>query len=39
MERVDCGQPFGVIVDYAHSPASLETVLDQLGPLATAEAG
>ena len=39
MERVDCGQPFGVIVDYAHSPASLETVLDQLGPLATAEGG
>ena len=23
MERVDAGQPFGVIVDFAHSPASL----------------
>jgi UDP-N-acetylmuramoyl-L-alanyl-D-glutamate--2,6-diaminopimelate ligase len=34
MERVDCGQPFGVIVDYAHSPASLQLVLDQLGPVA-----
>jgi UDP-N-acetylmuramoyl-L-alanyl-D-glutamate--2,6-diaminopimelate ligase len=39
MERVDCGQPFGVIVDYAHSPASLQTVLDQLAPLATAGGG
>jgi UDP-N-acetylmuramoyl-L-alanyl-D-glutamate--2,6-diaminopimelate ligase len=39
MERVDCGQGFGVIVDYAHSPASLETVLDQLAPLATAGGG
>jgi UDP-N-acetylmuramoyl-L-alanyl-D-glutamate--2,6-diaminopimelate ligase len=26
-ERVDLGQDFAVIVDYAHSPASLETVL------------
>jgi UDP-N-acetylmuramoyl-L-alanyl-D-glutamate--2,6-diaminopimelate ligase len=39
MERVDCGQPFGVIVDYAHSPASLQTVLDQLAPLARAGGG
>ena len=39
MERVDCGQPFGVIVDYAHSPASLQTVLDQLGPLVGAGGG
>jgi UDP-N-acetylmuramoyl-L-alanyl-D-glutamate--2,6-diaminopimelate ligase len=39
MERVDCGQPFGVIVDYAHSPASLRTVLDQLAPLARAGGG
>jgi UDP-N-acetylmuramoyl-L-alanyl-D-glutamate--2,6-diaminopimelate ligase len=39
MERVDCGQPFGVIVDYAHSPASLQTVLDQLAPLAAAGSG
>jgi UDP-N-acetylmuramoyl-L-alanyl-D-glutamate--2,6-diaminopimelate ligase len=39
MERVDCGQPFGVIVDYAHSPASLEKVLDMLSGLAAARGG
>jgi UDP-N-acetylmuramoyl-L-alanyl-D-glutamate--2,6-diaminopimelate ligase len=39
MERVDCGQPFGVVVDYAHSPASLENVLEVLGPLAAAGGG
>jgi UDP-N-acetylmuramoyl-L-alanyl-D-glutamate--2,6-diaminopimelate ligase len=39
MERVDCGQPFGVIVDYAHSPASLLKVLDELAPLASAQGG
>jgi UDP-N-acetylmuramoyl-L-alanyl-D-glutamate--2,6-diaminopimelate ligase len=39
MERIDCGQPFGVIVDYAHSPASLEIVLDQLAPLARSGGG
>ena len=39
MERVDCGQPFGVIVDYAHSPASLKTVLDVLAPVASAGGG
>lgn len=33
MERVDAGQPFGVIVDYAHTPASLEKVLSLLRPL------
>ncbi|MBT6145995.1 MAG: UDP-N-acetylmuramoyl-L-alanyl-D-glutamate--2,6-diaminopimelate ligase, partial [Gemmatimonadetes bacterium] len=27
-ERVDEGQPFGVIVDYAHTPAGLQTVLE-----------
>ena len=32
MERIDAGQPFDVIVDYAHSPASLEAVLEELGP-------
>jgi UDP-N-acetylmuramoyl-L-alanyl-D-glutamate--2,6-diaminopimelate ligase len=36
MERVDCGQPFGVIVDYAHSPASLQKVLEVLAPMAAA---
>ncbi|HKF84644.1 MAG TPA: UDP-N-acetylmuramoyl-L-alanyl-D-glutamate--2,6-diaminopimelate ligase [Candidatus Limnocylindrales bacterium] len=39
MERVDQGQPFGVIVDYAHSPASLAGVLDLLAPLAAARGG
>ncbi|HEY2888717.1 MAG TPA: UDP-N-acetylmuramoyl-L-alanyl-D-glutamate--2,6-diaminopimelate ligase [Candidatus Limnocylindrales bacterium] len=39
MERIELGQPFSVIVDYAHSPASLETVLDLLGPLAAARGG
>jgi UDP-N-acetylmuramoyl-L-alanyl-D-glutamate--2,6-diaminopimelate ligase len=31
MERVDAGQPFEVVVDYAHTPASLTTVLAELG--------
>jgi UDP-N-acetylmuramoyl-L-alanyl-D-glutamate--2,6-diaminopimelate ligase len=39
MERLDAGQPFGVIVDYAHSPASLESVLGLLAPLAAAQGG
>lgn len=39
MERIDAGQPFGVIVDYAHSPASLQAVLDLLGPVAAAQGG
>src|SRR5205807_7802042 len=30
MERVDLGQPFAVVVDYAHSAQSLETVLRDL---------
>ena len=39
MERIDRGQPFSVVVDYAHSPASLELVLDELGPTAAARGG
>lgn len=39
MEGVDAGQPFAVIVDYAHSPASLAAVLDILAPLAAARGG
>ena len=39
MERLDAGQPFGVVIDYAHSPASLEKVLDLLAPLAAARGG
>lgn len=39
MERIEAGQPFGVIVDYAHSPASLQSVLDVLAPVAAARGG
>jgi UDP-N-acetylmuramoyl-L-alanyl-D-glutamate--2,6-diaminopimelate ligase len=39
MERIDVGQPFGVVVDFAHSPASLQTVLDLLAPAAAARGG
>jgi UDP-N-acetylmuramoyl-L-alanyl-D-glutamate--2,6-diaminopimelate ligase len=39
MERVVAGQPFEVIVDFAHSPASLQTVLDLLAPSAAARGG
>ncbi len=39
MERVDAGQPFGVVVDFAHSPAALQGVLDELGPTAAAAGG
>jgi len=34
MERLDRGQPFLVVVDYAHTPAALATALDALAPLA-----
>jgi UDP-N-acetylmuramoyl-L-alanyl-D-glutamate--2,6-diaminopimelate ligase len=33
MERVDLGQPFNVIIDYAHTPQSLEKVLRELRPI------
>jgi UDP-N-acetylmuramoyl-L-alanyl-D-glutamate--2,6-diaminopimelate ligase len=33
MERIDVGQPFGVIVDYAHTADSLAKVLRELRPL------
>lgn len=33
MERVECGQPFAVFVDYAHTPESLDKVLALLRPL------
>ncbi len=39
MERVEAGQPFGVVLDFAHSPASLRTVLDLLAPSAAARGG
>jgi UDP-N-acetylmuramoyl-L-alanyl-D-glutamate--2,6-diaminopimelate ligase len=39
MERIDRGQPFTLIVDYAHTPASLATVLDDLAGLVGPGAG
>lgn len=30
LERIECGQPFGVFVDYAHTPDALEAVLRTL---------
>jgi UDP-N-acetylmuramoyl-L-alanyl-D-glutamate--2,6-diaminopimelate ligase len=39
MESIDVGQQFGVVVDFAHSPASLGAVLDALAPVAAARGG
>ena len=39
MQRVDAGQPFTVVVDYAHTADSLAKVLDNLAPLAAAGGG
>jgi len=39
MERVEAGQPFEVVIDYAHTPASLGLVLDELAPVAAANGG
>lgn len=33
MQPVESGQPFGVIIDYAHNPASFEQVFAMLRPL------
>ncbi len=33
MQRVDEGQPFGVLVDYAHTPEAFETVMRLLRPV------
>lgn len=33
MERIDCGQPFTAVVDFAHTPVSLERALTTLRPL------
>jgi UDP-N-acetylmuramoyl-L-alanyl-D-glutamate--2,6-diaminopimelate ligase len=38
-ESVDSGQPFSVIVDYAHTPDSLDNVLRAARPLAAAGGG
>jgi UDP-N-acetylmuramoyl-L-alanyl-D-glutamate--2,6-diaminopimelate ligase len=39
MERVIRGQPFDVVVDFAHSPTSLQAVLELLAPVAAARGG
>ena len=39
MERIDGGQPFAALVDYAHTPEALAKVLDELAPLAGAAGG
>ncbi|HYK95858.1 MAG TPA: UDP-N-acetylmuramoyl-L-alanyl-D-glutamate--2,6-diaminopimelate ligase [Candidatus Dormibacteraeota bacterium] len=33
MERVECGQPFMVVIDFAHTSASLDAVLRELQPM------
>jgi len=33
MERVDAGQPFSVVIDYAHSPDAIEKMLRVLRPI------
>jgi UDP-N-acetylmuramoyl-L-alanyl-D-glutamate--2,6-diaminopimelate ligase len=38
MERVDAGQEFMVVIDYAHTSASLDAILGELNPL-TARGG
>jgi UDP-N-acetylmuramoyl-L-alanyl-D-glutamate--2,6-diaminopimelate ligase len=39
MESVDLGQPFRVLVDYAHTPEALGRALDAVRPLAAAGGG
>lgn len=39
MERIDSGQPFRVLVDYAHTPNSFENVLTEGRALAEASGG
>jgi UDP-N-acetylmuramoyl-L-alanyl-D-glutamate--2,6-diaminopimelate ligase len=34
MERIDAGQPFMVVIDYAHTPGALDAVIRELRPLA-----
>jgi UDP-N-acetylmuramoyl-L-alanyl-D-glutamate--2,6-diaminopimelate ligase len=37
LERVESGQPFSVVVDYAHTPESLRKILSLLRPLTSGE--
>jgi UDP-N-acetylmuramoyl-L-alanyl-D-glutamate--2,6-diaminopimelate ligase len=39
MQRVELGQPFGVVIDYAHTPTSLGLVLDELASVAHPRGG
>src|SRR3989344_1078370 len=39
MDFIDKGQPFKVVIDYAHTPDSLETVYKTLGQTRTAGVG
>jgi UDP-N-acetylmuramoyl-L-alanyl-D-glutamate--2,6-diaminopimelate ligase len=39
MQRIEAGQPFRVVVDFAHTAESLAKVLDNLAPLAAAGGG
>ncbi|MDQ1502074.1 MAG: UDP-N-acetylmuramoyl-L-alanyl-D-glutamate--2,6-diaminopimelate ligase, partial [Actinomycetota bacterium] len=39
MERIEAGQPFPVLVDYAHTPDGLEQVLRAARPLVAAQGG
>ncbi|MGI8703414.1 MAG: UDP-N-acetylmuramoyl-L-alanyl-D-glutamate--2,6-diaminopimelate ligase [Candidatus Limnocylindrales bacterium] len=39
MQRIDAGQPFVVVVDYAHTAEALAVVLDNLAPAAAAAGG
>ncbi|MCY3897126.1 MAG: UDP-N-acetylmuramyl-tripeptide synthetase [Caldilineaceae bacterium] len=39
MQRMDCGQAFLAVVDFAHSPASLERALETLRPLVAEDGG
>ena len=39
MERIEAGQPFVVVVDYAHTADALAKVLDELAPVAAGGGG